>query len=110
MEERVHVGKMNDWLEVPQPRLGAAGLLVLLVLGSLTAPLSLDMYTPSIPNMASYFNTTDDIVNLTLVGYYLFMAVGLLIFGPLSDKFGRKPVSWWALPAIACRAWYAPHR
>lgn len=92
MKEKARVGKANGWLEVPQPRLGAVGLLVLLVLGSLTAPLSLDMYTPSIPNMASYFSTTDDVVNLTLVGYYLFMAVGLLIFGPLSDKFGRKPV------------------
>lgn len=83
---------MDDWLAEPQPRLGATGLLVLLVLGSLTAPLSLDMYTPSIPTMTAYFHTTDDIVNLTLVGYYLFMAVGLLAFGPLSDKFGRRPV------------------
>lgn len=103
------MGKMNDWLCVPQPRLGAGGLLVLLVLGSLTAPLSLDMYTPSIPGMASYFGTTDDIVNLTLVGYYLFMAVGLLVFGPLSDKFGRRPVlvaglSAYALASLACAA------
>lgn len=109
VKERVHVGKMNDWLEIPQPRLGAVGLLVLLVLGSLTAPLSLDMYTPSIPNMSNYFNTTDDVVNLTLVGYYLFMAVGLLIFGPLSDKFGRKPVllvglACYCLSSLACAA------
>lgn len=83
---------MDAWLVEPQPRLGAIGLLVLLVMGSLVAPLSLDMYTPAVPGMASYFSTADDIVNLTLVGYYLFLAVGLLIFGPLSDKYGRKPV------------------
>ncbi|MBQ9043072.1 MAG: MFS transporter [Eggerthellaceae bacterium] len=83
---------MDEWLVEPQPRLGVVGLLVLLVMGSLVAPLSLDMYTPAVPGMAEYFSTTDEIVNLTLVGYYLFLAVGLLIFGPLSDKYGRKPV------------------
>ena len=42
--------------------------------------------------MAQYFSTTPDLVNLTLVGYYLFLAVGLLVFGPLSDKYGRRPI------------------
>lgn len=82
---------VNKWLSIGQPRLGGLGLMVLLISASLTAPFSLDMYTPSIPHMASYFSTTDDIVNLTLLGYFLFMAVGLLVFGPLSDKYGRRP-------------------
>ena len=56
------------------------------------APLSLDMYTPAIPHMTEVFNTTESIVNLTLVGYFLFFAVGMLLFGPVSDKYGRKPV------------------
>lgn len=86
------MARMDSWLVEPQPRLGAAGLLVLLVMGSLVAPLSLDMYTPAVPGMAAVFGTTEDAVNLTLVGYYLFLAVGLLVFGPLSDKLGRKPV------------------
>lgn len=98
---------MNSWLASPQPRLGAVGLLVLLVMGSLAAPLSLDMYTPAIPTMADYFDTTADIVNLTLMGYTLFMAIGLLVFGPLSDKYGRKPVlvggmGAYCLASIAC--------
>ncbi|MGI6032868.1 MAG: Bcr/CflA family efflux MFS transporter [Coriobacteriales bacterium] len=86
------MASMRDWLIVPQPKLGGIGLLVLLMSGSLVAPLSIDMYTPAVPSMTSYFSTSADIVNLTLVGFYFFMAVGLLIFGPLSDKYGRKPV------------------
>ena len=86
------MSKMSSWLIRPQRRIGVAGLLALLVMGSLVAPLSLDMYTPAVPRMAEYFSTTNDMVNLTLVGYYLFFAIGLLLFGPLSDKYGRKPV------------------
>lgn len=91
-EEGSRMTKINEWLSVQQPRLHGLGLMVLLISASLTAPFSLDMYTPSIPYMAGYFSTTDDIVNLTLLGYFLFMAVGLLVFGPLSDKYGRRPV------------------
>ena len=86
------MSKMDSWLINPQRRIGVAGLLALLVMGSLVAPLSLDMYTPAVPRMAEYFSTTNDMVNLTLVGYYLFFAIGLLAFGPLSDKYGRKSV------------------
>lgn len=84
--------KLNSWLVAPQPRLGVIGLLVLLVVASLITPLSLDMYTPAVPHMTDHFNTNASTVNLTLVGYYLFFSVGLLIFGPISDKHGRRPI------------------
>lgn len=83
---------IKDWLVKPQPRLGATGLLVLLVAASLITPLSLDMYTPAVPGMADYFDTDVSLVNMTLVGYYAFFALGMLVFGPLSDKHGRRPV------------------
>lgn len=86
------MGKMKTWLTIPQPRLGVLGLLILLVITGLVTPLSLDMYTPAVPHMTEHFNTTASTVNLTLVGYFLFFAIGMLIFGPLSDKHGRKPV------------------
>ena len=76
----------------PQPRLGAGGLLILLVAASLITPLSLDMYTPAVPGMARYFDTDVPLVNMTLVGYYAFFALGMLVFGPMSDKHGRRPV------------------
>lgn len=50
------------------------------------------MYTPAIPHMTDYFDADAGTVNLTLVDYYLFFAVGLLLFGPVSDRLGRKPV------------------
>lgn len=80
------------WLSRPQPRLRLGGLVFLLLVASLITPLSLDMYTPAIPHMAGYFGTDEATVNLTLWGYYLLFAVGMLVLGPLSDRFGRKPL------------------
>lgn len=83
---------ISTWLVKPQPRLGTVGLLILLVISSVITPLSLDMYTPAVPHMAEYFGTDTGMVNMTLVGYYFFFALGMLVFGPMSDKFGRRPV------------------
>lgn len=83
---------MNRWLVQPQKYLGPFGLVALLVVTSLVTPLSLDMYTPAVPHMTEYFETDASTVNLTLAGYYLFFAIGLLVFGPTSDRYGRKPV------------------
>ncbi len=77
-------------LTMPQPKLGAIGLISLLGVGELVTPMSLDMYTPAIPHMTENFDTSESMVTLTLTGYYLFFAVGMLLFGPLSDKYGRK--------------------
>ena len=93
MSEIAAVAAAQDaWLQKPQRRIGRAGLLALLVCTSLAMPLSLDMYTPAVPHMVEHLATTEGMVNLTLVGYYLFFAVGLLVFGPMSDRIGRRPV------------------
>lgn len=88
----VREGAGEAWLSVPQRRLGTGGLIALLVLASLVMPLSLDMYTPAVPHMAENFATSEWMVNLTLAGYFLFFAVGLLALGPISDQRGRRPV------------------
>ena len=80
------------WLIRPQHRLRAGGLVALIVIANLIVPLSMDMHTPAVSELPAYFGTTPGMVNLTLVGFFLFNAVGLLAFGPLSDSVGRKPV------------------
>lgn len=65
-------------------------IIVLIAFMNMIVPLSLDMYLPAVPHMTAAFNTTESTVNLTLVGFFFFMAIGTLIFGPLSDKYGRR--------------------
>jgi Arabinose efflux permease len=42
--------------------------------------------------MTTYFNVPGYLTNLTLILFFIFFSVGMLIWGPLSDKFGRRPV------------------
>ncbi|MEE0435860.1 MAG: Bcr/CflA family efflux MFS transporter [Peptococcaceae bacterium] len=65
-------------------------IVVLIAFMNMIVPLSLDMYLPAVPHMTEAFSTTESMVNLTLVGFYFFMAIGMLVFGPLSDKYGRR--------------------
>ncbi len=65
---------------------------LLLILGSVTAfgPLSIDMYLPAFPEISRQFNTSISNVELTLAVFFLGLATGQVIYGPLSDRFGRK--------------------
>ena len=66
------------------------GIIVLISVLSAAAPIGTDLYLPAVPDMPAAFDTTEAIINLTLVFFYFCMAVGMLIFGPFSDRFGRK--------------------
>ncbi len=65
-----------------------------LLLGALAAfpPLVTDMYLPALPVMTMEFDTTPSAVQMSLAACILGLAAGQLIFGPLSDKWGRKPL------------------
>lgn len=82
----------HSWLIRPQPRLGQGGLVTLIVLTSILIPFSMDIYTPAVPALPAYFDTHEGAVNLTIVLFFLFMTISMLLFGPVSDRFGRKPV------------------
>ena len=63
-------------------------------LGALSAlgPLSNDLYVPSLPLVASGLNAGGGPVQLTLSTLLLGLALGALVYGPLSDQYGRRPV------------------
>ena len=79
-------------MNVAQKHLGNVGTLAVLALVSAFPPLSTDLYLPALPQMINALNTTQSQVNLTLSGFFLVFAAGLLFWGPLSEKYGRKPV------------------
>ena len=54
-------------------------------------PLSIDMYLPALPVMANAFGVPTQMVANSLPAYFLGLALGQLIYGPLSDRIGRKP-------------------
>jgi len=70
-----------------------------LLLSLLTAlgPLSMDMYLPSLPAIADALHAPIAQVQLTISSYLFGFAVGQIVYGPISDRFGRKPVMLAAL-------------
>ena len=77
----------------PEPNMqqySTAWILLLALLTSL-GPLSIDMYLPALPVMASEFGVSTQMVANSLPAYFLGLALGQLIYGPLSDRIGRKP-------------------
>ena len=75
-----------------QKKIGNSGTLVFLALISAFPPLSTDLYIPAMPQMVEMLGTSHSKVNLTLSLFFVFYAFGLLFWGPLSEKFGRKPI------------------
>jgi DHA1 family bicyclomycin/chloramphenicol resistance-like MFS transporter len=73
------------------------GVLALL---TAVAPLATDMYLPGLPSMAADFGTTASAIQLTLTTFMIGLALGQLVIGPLSDRFGRRPLM--LLGTIVC--------
>jgi len=65
-------------------------MILLLALLSAFPPLATDMYLPAIPLLMGLWRQPLSILNLTLVAFFVSYCVFLLIYGPLSDRFGRR--------------------
>ncbi len=72
-------------------------LTLLLALLTSLGPLSTDMYLPSLPSIVAAFDTSVAHVQLTLTLFMLGFAAGQVIYGPVADRIGRKPVLMAAL-------------
>jgi DHA1 family bicyclomycin/chloramphenicol resistance-like MFS transporter len=70
-----------------------------LLLGALTAfaPLSIDMYLPAFPALADHFRAEATGIQLTLSAFFIGLAAGQVLYGPASDRFGRKPPLYFGL-------------
>jgi DHA1 family bicyclomycin/chloramphenicol resistance-like MFS transporter len=65
---------------------------LVLLLGSLTAlgPLAIDMYLPSLPAISRSLHASPGAVSVTLAAFFLGLGLGQLIYGPMSDRVGRR--------------------
>ncbi len=67
---------------------------ILIVCLGLLGQFAIEMYLPSMPSMSKDLNTSLHIVQLTISVYVLGFSIGSLLYGTLSDKFGRKPIAF----------------
>jgi MFS transporter, DHA1 family, multidrug resistance protein len=79
----------------------SAPLLVLITALLMMQPLSTDLYLASLPSLATYFNTPAATVQLTLSLFVIGFGSAQLAIGPLSDRFGRRPVLLYGLALYA---------
>jgi DHA1 family bicyclomycin/chloramphenicol resistance-like MFS transporter len=70
-----------------------------LILSALVAfaPMSIDMYLPALPALERYFATDTASVQHTLASFFVGLAIGQLFYGPIADRYGRKPPLYFGL-------------
>lgn len=82
---------------------------LILLLGALAAcgPLATDMYLPSLPAIAQTFGVAPGVAQSTLTSFMAGFSIGMLLYGPVSDAYGRRPVllggiALFTLSSVAC--------
>ncbi|WP_367182933.1 multidrug effflux MFS transporter [Ferrovibrio sp.] len=80
-------------LSEPRPSSGARPpSVVILVAMSALGPMALNIFMPSMPGLAKHFHVDYGLVQLTLTFYLIGLSLAQLVYGPLSDCYGRRPV------------------
>jgi MFS transporter, DHA1 family, multidrug resistance protein len=80
----------NEYFLTPPQR---NKLLIIAILGALStvSPFAIDMYLPAISQIAQELSTTPARVSMSISSYFIGLGVGQLFYGPMLDRFGRKP-------------------
>jgi DHA1 family bicyclomycin/chloramphenicol resistance-like MFS transporter len=73
-------------------RFGTPFMVGFLILLMMFVIFSTDMYAPALPSMTGEFNTSETLVNMTVLLFFACMIVGMLVLGPMSDRAGRRPI------------------
>jgi len=80
-----------------------------LILGLLSAigPFAIDMYLPALPSIGKDLSAENNVVQMSLLGFFISFALFQLVYGPLSDMWGRKAplyigIGLFALASIGC--------
>lgn len=68
------------------------GIILLLAFLAAIGPLSIDTYLPSLPAIAADFGANSSAAQQSVTAFFIGIAAGQLIAGPLSDRYGRRPV------------------
>ena len=88
-------------------RLSEGMLMVLIIILSVFAPLSTDMFLPALDEMVVFFDTDEATLSMTMYMFMLFLAIGILFLGPVGDKYGRRLVlicslTLYMIASVAC--------
>jgi DHA1 family bicyclomycin/chloramphenicol resistance-like MFS transporter len=80
-----------------KPAPGGAWFLVMLGTLTMLPPLSIDISLPGLPRIANALGAAPALLQWTLSAFVLAFGIGQLVLGPLSDRYGRRPVLLWGL-------------
>jgi MFS transporter, DHA1 family, multidrug resistance protein len=90
------MARQNDAI-VPVPQYAHAPILLLIIGFLMLQPLSTDLYLASLPSLATVFGVPASTVQLTLSMFVIAFGLAQLVIGPLSDRYGRRPVLLYGL-------------
>lgn len=69
-----------------------------LVISNMLFAMSIDMHLPALPNMVQDLKTTENLVQMVFIAFFLGAVFARLLWGPVSDIYGRRKVLLWILP------------
>ncbi|UWI83073.1 multidrug effflux MFS transporter [Wolbachia endosymbiont of Howardula sp.] len=73
-----------------------------MILSVAVVDMATDLYSVALPNIASYFKVESDTVQLTISLNLMGFAISGLIYGPLSDRYGRRPIMLVGMTIFTC--------